>query len=89
MASPPENRRNYCEKSSYDRCRILPADFPETKTSVRNAVFEMFGGGEISRAKPTLPAWDSVRLGGVRQVRERPSPEPMTDLSERRSLGVG
>ncbi len=35
MASPPENRRNYREKSRYDPYSILPAEFPETQRSVQ------------------------------------------------------
>ncbi len=40
------------------------------------------------RDKLAVPAEDGVRLGGVRHVRKRLAAEPMTDFSERRSLGV-
>jgi hypothetical protein len=35
MASPPETPRSFAEKSRYDPYRILPAEFAETKRSVR------------------------------------------------------
>ena len=39
---PPEIWRNCCDKSRYDPTRMLPADFPETETSVRGDLVLFF-----------------------------------------------
>jgi hypothetical protein len=43
MAFPPETPRSFAVKSRYHPSRILPADFPETKTSVREGSFGTLG----------------------------------------------
>ena len=39
---PPEIWRNCCDKSRYDPTIMLPADIPETKTSVRGNLVLVF-----------------------------------------------